>query len=309
MSVEIKKSPESAGNQIGLKESNCSSLVNSIRAEDMNNAFKEELNKALTERDEIWRKHEKSQISYLQQQNAQMLSRLHVEIERLQNINRDLERRLYVSTEPETFDELQNEIAKYKSTNEALRKEVASAENRSRQLAQNLEQSAKLYKDQVTDHEARIRQLTAELDHRTLTITQLSTQLRNFKLREAMAQAQQRRRASCIEPLKQTSPTATKPAGFRLFAGATSSASSTVNPTQRFRVDVPGNGTVVKPNASVSVAYPAQNRRLPFIGNTSNSIEKPSLNRSISVGIPPTKPHLLHALRNAQEISSGEDQV
>lgn len=83
-----------------------------------------------------------------------------------------------------------------------------------------------------------------------------------------MAQAQQRRRASCIEPMKQVSPTTPKSTGFRLFAGSTSSASSTVNPTQRFRVDVPGNGNVVKPNASVSVAYPTQtsNRRLPFVG-------------------------------------------
>lgn len=54
----------------------------------MNNAFKEELDKALAERDEMWRKHEKEQIAYLQQQNSQMLSRLHVEIERLQNVNR-----------------------------------------------------------------------------------------------------------------------------------------------------------------------------------------------------------------------------
>lgn len=81
-----------------------------------------------------------------------------------------------------------------------------------------------------------------------------------------MAQAQQRRRASCIEPLKQVSPTATKPSGFRLFAGSASSASSTVNPTQRFKVDVPGNCSVIKPNASVSVSYPTQHRRLPFIG-------------------------------------------
>jgi hypothetical protein len=42
---------------------------------------------------------------------------------------------------------------------------------------------------------------------------------------------------------------------------------------------------------------------------TENSIEKPTINRSMSIGIPPTKPHLLHALRNAQEISSTEDNV
>lgn len=86
-----------------------------------------------------------------------------------------------------------------------------------------------------------------------------------------MAHAQQRRRASCIEPLKQQqiSPTSLKNTGFRLFAGSASSASSTISPNQRIRVDVPGNNSIVKPNASVSVSYPNQiitNRRLPFIG-------------------------------------------
>lgn len=57
-----------------------------------------------------------------------------------------------MSKDPETFDDLRNEIAQTQATNETLKKELASAENRSRQLAQNLEQSAKLYKDQVTDH-------------------------------------------------------------------------------------------------------------------------------------------------------------
>jgi hypothetical protein len=84
-----------------------------------------------------------------------------------------------------------------------------------------------------------------------------------------MAQAQQRRRASCIEPSKhpQISPTTPKNTGFRLFAGNTSSASSTINPTQRIRVDVPGN-SALKQNASVTVSYPNQTvpaRRLPFI--------------------------------------------
>lgn len=147
------------------------------RAEDMNNAFKEKLNEALAERDDMWRKHEKDQVAYLQGQNSQMLSRLHTEIERLQNVNRDLERRLYVSTEPETFDEIRAELLQAQQASEKYKKELANAETRSRLLAQTLEESAKIYKDQVTDHEARIRQLTSELNQKTLTITQLSTQV------------------------------------------------------------------------------------------------------------------------------------
>jgi hypothetical protein len=42
---------------------------------------------------------------------------------------------------------------------------------------------------------------------------------------------------------------------------------------------------------------------------TENSIEKPTISRSLSGGIPPTKPHLLNALRNAQEIATNEDNI
>ncbi|KAI6240023.1 CCDC92 domain-containing protein [Aphelenchoides fujianensis] len=246
-----------------------------------------------------------------------MLTRLHTEIERLQNVNRDLERRLYVSSDPELVDALKSELKHSQIANDKLKRDVGNAEQRSRVLAKTLEESAKLYKDQVNEHESRIRALSNELDHRTLTITQLSTQLRNFKLREAMAAAQQRRRASCIEPLKQISPVAAKSTGFRLFAGTTPASSLSGAPRRVKHVDVPGNGAVVKPNASVSVSYPQEAnaattsgvRRLPFIssikrGSSENSIEKPAITRSLSGGIPPTKPHLIHALRNAQEFSS-----
>lgn len=54
----------------------------------MSELFKKKLAEAIMERDDMWRKHEKAQISYLQEQNAQLLSRLHEEIERLQNANR-----------------------------------------------------------------------------------------------------------------------------------------------------------------------------------------------------------------------------
>ena len=71
--------------------------------------------------------------------------------------------------------------------------------------------------------EDRIRQLTAELHDRTQTVTQLSSQLRSIKLREAMAQAQQRRRASCTSP-KSPTPPAMSPndcnSAFRLFGFA-----------------------------------------------------------------------------------------
>lgn len=46
---------------------------------------------AIEERDDEWRRHERSQITYLQNENAQMLSGLHTEIERLRNHLRGME--------------------------------------------------------------------------------------------------------------------------------------------------------------------------------------------------------------------------
>ena len=66
-------------------------------------------------------------------------------------IDLDLERRLYVSTEPET-NELRDELNQAQLANDKLKKELAGSENRSRLLAVNLEESAKLYKNQVTEH-------------------------------------------------------------------------------------------------------------------------------------------------------------
>ncbi|KAE9555099.1 hypothetical protein FO519_001674 [Halicephalobus sp. NKZ332] len=141
------------------------------------------LQEAVMERDQMWRAHEKAQIAFLQNQTAQMTRNLHLELERLMNVNRDLSRKLN-------------------------RKATA--------LEKTLERTIAFYKDELNHHEDRIRQLTAELHDRTQTVTQLSTQLRSIKLREAMAQAQQRRRASCTSPKSPVSPTESNSA-FRLF--------------------------------------------------------------------------------------------
>lgn len=54
----------------------------------------------------------------------------------------------------------------------------------------------------------RIRQLSSELNDRNQTVAHLSNQLRNYRLRDAMATAQQRRKASQGSPvMSPTSPT------------------------------------------------------------------------------------------------------
>lgn len=49
---------------------------------------KAELDEALAERDDMWRRHERAQIAFLQNDHAHMLKALHDEIERLQQLCR-----------------------------------------------------------------------------------------------------------------------------------------------------------------------------------------------------------------------------
>ncbi|MCP9259583.1 hypothetical protein DINM_002520 [Dirofilaria immitis] len=70
---------------------------------------------AIQERDDMWRRHESAQISFLQNENSQMLTGLHAEIERLHHHLRDLYRRLYVKNSFDSNTTLENE-------NEQLRK-------------------------------------------------------------------------------------------------------------------------------------------------------------------------------------------
>jgi len=172
------------------------------------------LQEAVMERDQMWRAHEKAQISFLQNQTAQMTRNLHLEIERLTNINRDLNRKLDVSGSP--TEDSEKKLEEEEQKNKELQEELSRTQRKANALEKTLERTIQFYKEELNHHEERIRQLTSELHDRTQTVTQLSTQLRSIKLREAMAQAQQRRRASCTSPKSPVSPTEPNSA-FRLF--------------------------------------------------------------------------------------------
>ncbi|TKR77425.1 hypothetical protein L596_018402 [Steinernema carpocapsae] len=219
-------------------------------------ALKQQL---LEERDEAWRLHERAQITYLQNQNAQLLVGLHVEIERLQNGHRDLQRRMLVegkcATEDEKTADLEKANARIRELTEALEKKDQMIVA----IQQNSMNGMDRYKEKTKQQEDRIRQLTCELHEKTLTVTQLSTQLRQFRLREAMAQAQQRRRASCESPSR-TSPTA----AFRLFAPPPRPKDQ----VQQVTVVSNGDSSPVKATASVTVTYPQPPQRPQFISAT-----------------------------------------
>ncbi|KAI1731876.1 hypothetical protein Ddc_00717 [Ditylenchus destructor] len=118
----------------------------------------EKFYEALRERDSMWQKHEKLQVEYLQKQHSHLLAGLHSELERLQNINRDLERQLFVNSEPSKseFDKVKNELSAEKNNNSKLRKEMATMSRRNACLAQTLEKTAHLYKCQIAQYEKKI---------------------------------------------------------------------------------------------------------------------------------------------------------
>jgi predicted DNA-binding ribbon-helix-helix protein len=246
-----------------------------------------EIQKAVHERDQMWKLHEKAQISFLQNQNTQMLSHLHTEIDRLMNINRELNRRLNVSNSSDKEEELERQLENEEQKNAELLEELQKNQKHTAVLEKTLEHTLTFYKDKITQHEDRIRQLTAELHDRTQTVTQLSSQLRSIKLREAMAQAQQRRRASCSSPKSPTSP-AVSPnecnSAFRLFGLAKDFARQTHSPsTQKtIRLD----------------ALPQPHWPDPMLKE--NNIEKP---RTLSTSYITARPRHLASLRRAGSTS------
>uniref|UniRef100_A0A1I8A7U6 CCDC92 domain-containing protein n=1 Tax=Steinernema glaseri TaxID=37863 RepID=A0A1I8A7U6_9BILA len=201
----------------------------------------------LEERDESWRRHERAQIAFLQNQNSALLSALHAEIERLQNAHRELQRRMVVEGKCATEDEKQEALDKANARVAELTEALGQKEALVQTLRRQAEQQVAGFREKTKQQEDRIRQLTSELHEKTLTVTQLSTQLRQIRLREAMAQAQQRRRAS-VESPQRASPTA----AFRLFAPPPRPRDQ----TQTVKVVPEGGASPVKATASVTVSYP-----------------------------------------------------
>ncbi|VDN06671.1 unnamed protein product [Thelazia callipaeda] len=139
---------------------------------------------AVQERDDMWRRHENAQILFLQNENSQMLTGLHAEIDRLHHHLRDLYHRLYVKSSANSTAKLENE-------NEQLRKRLELAEQNANELNQKLEKCEKksaaveeqfsetirMLKDQLAFQGNRIRQLTDELREKTAHMAKLMSQL------------------------------------------------------------------------------------------------------------------------------------
>ncbi|GMS89394.1 hypothetical protein PENTCL1PPCAC_11569, partial [Pristionchus entomophagus] len=155
------------------------------------------LQDALRERDAQWMKHEKAQICFLQRESGNMLRGLHSEIERLSGKLRESRRLLDVghcSSEKEMADRLEEKERQIEELEAALQEKEEKLMEIERRVSTTMERM----NDQINIQADRIRQLNGELQDRTQSLAQLTSQLRSYRLKEAMTLAQQRRRVSNV---------------------------------------------------------------------------------------------------------------
>ncbi|RCN36080.1 hypothetical protein ANCCAN_18042 [Ancylostoma caninum] len=199
------------------------------------------LREAIRQRDEQWRKHEREQITFLQNETAAMLRGLHKEIERLGHQLKDAKRQLYVPDDsPCDHSDMEAKIEQQEERIRQLELQIREKEQYATNVEDKVAEAVEKLQEQIDLQADRIRQLSAELNERNQTVAHLSSQLRTYRLRDAMATAQQRRRAS---------------------SSNCSNASPIVSPSSPHRI-FPPKGLL---SASVTVSYP---------GSKSNACER-----------------------------------
>ncbi|CCD61961.1 CCDC92/74 N-terminal domain-containing protein [Caenorhabditis elegans] len=200
------------------------------------------IDKALKERDAEWRKHEKSQIQFLQNETSNMLKSLHNEINRLGNELRE-EKRKTLHGDDDSADKIAE-----------LEKVITEKEAYTKNLEKKVSTTIQKLQEQITIQSDRIRQLNEELSDRNQTVTHLSQQLRAIKLREAMATSQHRRRAS-----SQLSTTSSPPM---------------TSPSSPHRIFPPVSSGLL--SASVAVTYPG-NSRISIQKRSTSAMRAPTM--------------------------------
>jgi len=197
----------------------------------------------LADRDEMWRRHEMAQIAFLQGEHNGTLAGLHCEVDRLHHCIRDLELK-QLPRNNDHHDDLQRKLAEAEQRIVELNKQFETKNDRVTNLESQMDKSMRVFRDQLGYQADRIRQLTRELHEKTTTVTQLASQLRTVKLREAMAIAAQRRRASCESPNR-------SPSAHRLFSPPALPRSQTASATSPRALSNSGLR-----HAAVTVSYP-----------------------------------------------------
>uniref|UniRef100_A0A8R1UWR9 Uncharacterized protein n=1 Tax=Pristionchus pacificus TaxID=54126 RepID=A0A8R1UWR9_PRIPA len=155
------------------------------------------LQDSLRERDSQWMKHEKAQISFLQRESGNMLRGLHSEIERL-TIRLKESRRLLDIGHCASEREMAERLEEKEKTIEELESALQEKEDKLMEIERRVSTTMERMNDQINIQADRIRQLNGELQDRTQSVAQLTSQLRAYRLKEAMNLAQQRRRVSNV---------------------------------------------------------------------------------------------------------------
>lgn len=139
----------------------------------------ETLDELLRQHDEFWRSQLTRQITFVKDECGQVLSKLHKEIERLQNVNRDLERRMHVETES-----LRNELKRSKEAysteriNSAnIRREFDLAAKRSDRISRTTEKITQQCKDQIANKDKTIQELNDRIRNLTYKNMQLQAKM------------------------------------------------------------------------------------------------------------------------------------
>ncbi|KAL6727629.1 hypothetical protein Aduo_009491 [Ancylostoma duodenale] len=153
----------------------------------------------------------------------------------------DAKRQLYVPDDsPCDHSDMEAKIEQQEERIRQLEQQIREKEQYATNVEDKVAEAVEKLQEQIDLQADRIRQLSAELNERNQTVAHLSSQLRTYRLRDAMATAQQRRRAS---------------------SSNCSNASPIVSPSSPHRI-FPPKGLL---SASVTVSYP---------GSKSNACER-----------------------------------
>ncbi|KAK6740941.1 hypothetical protein RB195_009035 [Necator americanus] len=135
------------------------------------------LREAIRKRDEQWRKHEREQISFLQNETATMLRGLHKEIERLGHQLKDAKRQLYVPDDsPCDHSEMEAKIEQQEERIRALEQQIRDKEQHATDVEDKIAETVEKLQEQINIQADRIRELSAELNDRNQTVAHLSSQ-------------------------------------------------------------------------------------------------------------------------------------
>ncbi|KAF8359175.1 hypothetical protein PRIPAC_94170 [Pristionchus pacificus] len=138
-----------------------------------------------------------AQISFLQRESGNMLRGLHSEIERL-TIRLKESRRLLDIGHCASEREMAERLEEKEKTIEELESALQEKEDKLMEIERRVSTTMERMNDQINIQADRIRQLNGELQDRTQSVAQLTSQLRAYRLKEAMNLAQQRRRVSNV---------------------------------------------------------------------------------------------------------------